>query len=327
MNKTYNWGILGPGKIAHKFAQGLSVTKNGRLYAVGSREKLRAEEFGRLYGAVRYYGTYEELVADPEVDIIYISTPHHLHYEMTKLCLEHNKHVLCEKPICINSRQFEELRNMASLKKLFYMDALWTRFLPTITRSLELLPEIGDIQYISADFGFRADYDEHSRLFDPMLGGGSILDIGIYPVFIALLFLGYPDRIVAHTVNGKTGVDHSMGAIFSYKKGAMANLSSTFMTHTSTGAEIAGTKGRINIKPRFFMPSYLEVTTENSGTREIHFETRMNGYEYEAEECMRCLDEGLLESPSLPHSFTSDLMKILDEIRKQGGVRYIWDEW
>lgn len=325
MNKTYNWGILGPGKISHKFAQGLAVTEKGKLFAVGSRDTGRAREFAEKYGAEKYYGSYEELAADPDIDIIYIATPHHLHYELTRLCFDYGKNVLCEKPVCINSRQFEELRKIAGEKKLFYMDALWTRFLPTIKKALEIAPQIGPIKTITADFGFKAPYNENSRLFDPELGGGTLLDIGLYTVLIPMLFLGVPDEIIATAFIGKTGVDESSSIIFKYSNGAIASLSSTFLAHTKTQAEIAGSEGRITFMPKFFMPTSLELLIEGKPKEVISFETKKNGYECEAEESMLCLDEGLLQSPLLPHSFTSDLMKILDEIRRQMGVRYSYD--
>ncbi len=325
MKPTYKWGILGPGKIAHKFAQGLSVTEKGKVHAVGSRSINRAKEFAGQYGANKYYGSYEELIMDDELDIIYIATPHHLHYELTKKCFDHGKNVLGEKPICINSRQFEELRIYAKERNLFYMDAVWTRFHPIIKKSLELVPEIGEIKTIKADFGFKANYDPTSRLFNPEYGGGTILDIGIYTILMPLLFLGKPDKITANAIIGETGVDNSTAMILSYNNGAIASLLSTFMTDTSTEAEISGTKGKIIFHSRFFMTSKLTLLINDQEPREINMEFKMNGYEYEAEEVMDCLDKGLIESPLLPLSFTADLMNIMDEVRSQVGVKFSCD--
>lgn len=326
MKEHYNWGILGPGKIAHKFAQGLSVTGKGHLYAVGSRDSSRARSFASLYKAEKAYGSYEELVSDPDIDIIYIATPHHLHYEMTRLCFDNDKNVLCEKPACMNQSQFEELREIATKKELFYMEALWTRFLPGINHALSILPEIGEIKSIRADFGFRAPYDVSSRIFNPDLGGGSTLDIGIYTIFMALLFMGYPDEIIASAIIGKTGVDETTGYLFKYNSGAMAFLSSTFLGDTITEAEVSGSKGQIHFASRFFTPTSVEITRENQEKEVLNFKALKNGYEYEAIECMRCMDESLLQSPVLPHSFTSDLIKIMDEIRRQIGLKYFCDK-
>ncbi|MCF8379696.1 MAG: Gfo/Idh/MocA family oxidoreductase [Bacteroidales bacterium] len=325
MKSNYSWGILGPGKIAHKFAQGLSVTKKGKLSGVASRSEERAKQFAEKYGAAKFYGSYEDLIEDEEIDIIYISTPHHLHYELSKKCILKGKNVLCEKPAAINSVQFEELRMLAKEKSVFYMDALWTRFLPGIIKALELLPQIGDVKSINCDFGFKADYDPDSRLFNPEYGGGSILDIGIYTLFIPLLFLGYPDKISAEGKLGTTGVDESATMILNYSSGAEANLFSTFLANTTTMAEITGSKGSLRLNPRFFTPTSLNVSLTGKEDKLFEFETKMNGYEYEAEEVMNCLDKGMTESKLLPLSFTSDLMKLMDEVRRQIGVKYSWD--
>jgi predicted dehydrogenase len=296
--KIYKWGILAPGKIAHQFAKGLSVLPNAKLFAVASRSIERATDFAKLYNADRAYGSYEQLVNDPDVDIIYIAPPHNLHYEFTKICLLGGKHVLCEKPITLNFIQFAELAEVAREKKLFYMDALWTRFLPSIRKAIDIVNtgEIGDLKSIRADFGIHPLYDPESRLFNKELGGGSILDIGIYPAFLSLLFLGYPDQIKVLSVLGTTGVDESCSMIFKYKNGAMANLFSTLLANTDTSAEIAGTKGRIQIARKWFKPSAMKVIFDDTREENYDFDIRMNVYVYEAGEVMLCLDKGLTES-------------------------------
>ncbi len=328
MGKKYNWGILGPGRIAHQFARGLSVTENGVLFAVGSRDSGRAGDFAMEYGAVTSYGSYDELINDDKVDIIYIATPHHRHYELTKKCLYAGKAVLCEKPATINAGQFEELMFLARDKKVFYMDALWTRFLPTVKKTMEYIQNgsLGDIKSVRADFGFKTEYHPAGRLFNPEMGGGSILDIGVYNIFLSLLVLGYPEKIKALPVLAETGVDAACGITFSYANGAIASLLSTFLNHVETSAEIGGTKGRIRINHQWFRPSSLTVDLENGKTEELTFETRMNGYEYEAEEVMRCLDEGKTESGLLPLDFTFNLMKLMDAVRDEAGVHYAEDE-
>jgi predicted dehydrogenase len=182
--------------------------------------------------------------------------------------------------------------------------------------------EIGEIKSIRADFGIHPPYDQESRLFNKELGGGSILDIGIYPIFLSLLFLGYPNDIKVQAVIGETGVDESCSMIFKYNNGAMANLFSTLLADTDTSAEIAGTTGRIQIARKWFKPSAMKIVLGNTMEENYNFDIRMNGYEYEAEEVMLCLDKGLTESPLLPHIFTGELMRLLDEIRRQAGVSY-----
>ncbi|MBE0654237.1 MAG: Gfo/Idh/MocA family oxidoreductase [Bacteroidales bacterium] len=326
--KTYHWGILGLGSIAHKFATALAATERGKLISVGSRSAEKAKSFGEQYGAESFYGNYEQLIKDENVEIIYIATPHPLHYEYTRKCLEAGKHVLCEKPITINSAQFEELKDLAASKKLFYMDALWTRFLPHIEKMLEYIQNkrLGEIIAISADFGIKPPRNPVGRLFNPELGGGSILDIGIYPIFLSLLILGYPDEISVSSLIGDTGVDETCGILFRYNSGAIASLFSTFLANTKTAAEIAGTEGRIELHRKFFAPTSLTFIPE-SGEKEVYsFSIKSNGYEFEAEEVMRCLDDGMTESPRLSLKFTSELMRLLDEVRMKAGMLYKEDQ-
>lgn len=324
MKKTYNWGILGLGNIAHKFAQAIDAIDNGVLYAVGSRTVDKAEKFANQYNINQWYGSYDDLIRDEDVEIVYISTTHNLHYELAKKSIEAGKHVLCEKPVTINSRQFEELRELAVSKKVFFMEALWTRFLPHMERAMEFIEQekIGEIKFIKADFGIKIHPDPEGRLLNLKLGGGSILDIGIYPIFLSLQLLGYPDKIVVDVIKGATGADESCNISFVYKNGAMASLSSTFRVNTETSADIAGTKGRIKMNRMFFMPTSISVNIEGESTSHHEFNVIKNGYEYEAIEVMECLDKGLTESPKLPLSFTSQLMRLLDEVRKEAEVIY-----
>ncbi len=324
MKKEYNWGILGLGNIAHKFSQALYATENGNLFAVGSRTVDKAEKFAKQYNLDRWYGNYDDLIKDDDIHIVYISTTHNLHYELAKKSLEAGKHVLCEKPVTINSRQFEKLRELAVSKKLFFMEALWTRFLPHMKRAMEFIEQekIGEIKFIKADFGIKIHPNPEGRLLNLKLGGGSILDIGIYPIFLSLQLLGYPDKIVVDVIKGTTGVDESCNISFVYKDGAMASLSSTFRVNTETSADIAGTKGRIKFHRMFFTPTSISVHIDGETSSHHEFTVIENGYEYEAIEVMKCLDQGLTESPLLPLAFTSKLMKLLDEIREKAEVIY-----
>jgi len=325
---VYRWGILGPGKIAHRFAEGLLSLPNADVYAVGSRSYERAEAFGKQYGTIKTYGSYEELARDKDVNIIYVATPHSEHYQHVKLCLENGKNVLCEKAFTINSKQLQELIKLAGRNKLFLMEALWTRFLPAIEKTLELINTgaIGEIKMLQADFGFQAPYDVTSRVFNPALGGGTLLDIGIYPLFLSLLLLGKPAEIKAIAQFGDTGVDESLAVILKYNNGALAILNSSFIVKTSTKADIYGTKGHITINPRWFSQTSIIMNQYEKELVNINFNYRNNGYDYEAEEVMNCIDNGLTESPKLPLSFSLDLMQLMDAVRQQIGLVYDADK-
>ena len=318
------WGILAPGHIARGFAAGLKVAEGAELYAVGSRSYEKAAAFAHEFGFQKIYGSYHELIDDPDVDVIYIATPHHLHFENTLMCLQKGKPVLCEKPFTINSKQLEILVKTAREKKIFLMEALWTRFLPGIEKTIELIRtgQIGQIKILNADFGFKADYKPESRLFSPFLGGGSLLDIGIYPVFLSLLLLGYPKEIRAVATKAPTGVDESVSISFSYENGALASLHCTFATFTTTDANIYGDKGKIQLKQQWFRPTGIIVSRHNEKMEELSFPPKANGYEYEAEEVIRCLSAGLKESPILGLDFSLQLMKLLDAIREKCNLVY-----
>jgi len=326
--EIWNWGILGPGKIAHRYAEGLLDLPGACIYAVGSRSVERAAVFGKQYGVTKVYGSYEELAKDTKVDAIYVASPHSEHFEHVKLCLENGKNVLCEKAFTINAMQLERLIKIAKEKKLFLMEALWTRFLPSIEKTLEIINsgDIGEIRMLHADFGFQAPFDKDSRVFNPELGGGALLDIGIYPLFLSLLLLGRPDRLKAIAHRGSTGVDESLAVNLLYDNGAMAILSSSFLVKTATKAEIYGTKGCITINPRWFSKTSLVLEQYEKETVVLEFDYKGNGYNYEAEEVMKCLKAGIPESPKLPLSFSLDLMKLMDTIRKQIGLEYEADK-
>jgi len=326
--KTYRWGILAPGKIAHKFSQGLQLTSNGKVYAIGSRDAGRANDFAKQYGAEKSYGTYEGLINDPDVDVIYIASPHTFHYQHTKECLAAGKPVLCEKPFTINSKQFRHLMKIAGEKELFMMDALWTRFHPHILKLHELIKEgrLGKIRTLEADFGFYSDFDPESRLFNPDLGGGSLLDIGIYPVFLSLLILGYPKEISAQAYLGKTNIDESLSVSLLYESGAVASLLCSFKAWTGTTARISGEEGRIFIPESWFNPNNFYLIDRNKESTTFEFPENDNGYQYEAIEVMKCLDNNKKQSDLLPHQFTLQLIELMDEIRVKAGIKYKEDQ-
>jgi predicted dehydrogenase len=241
------------------------------------------------------------------------------------MCLQKGKAVLCEKPFTINSSQLGILVKTARENKVFLMEALWTRFLPGIMKTIDVIQSghIGTIKMLNADFGFKAIYNPESRLFKPFLGGGSLLDIGIYPVFLSLLLLGYPSEIQAVASKAPTGVDESMSISLSYSSGALASLHCTFATHTTTNANIYGDKGKIEITPQWFRPTDVVVTRHDEKPEVFAFPARANGYEYEAEEVMNCLLEGITESTIWNLDLSLQLMNLLDAIREKCNIVYL----
>ncbi len=326
MKKT-GWGILGCGKIARKFAADLRLVKDAELTAVGAREQKTADVFVKDFPAKYAHNSYEALVNNPEVDVIYVATPHGLHHEHVMLCLKHKKAVLCEKAFAINYREAKEMIDYAKAQDTFIMEAFWTRFLPHYLKMKELLAQnrVGSIKFLSAEFGFKPIPPFAPRIYEPGLGGGSLLDIGVYPIFLALDVLGKPDQIDAVMTPASTGVDEQCAIRFQYKNGAIAQLFCSFATNLATGADIAGDQGRIRFTHRFHGPtSMLEYYSGAVDTREvIPFENASgNGYEYEARHVNECLGNNLKESPVLTHQFTLLLMETLDAIRTKAGINY-----
>lgn len=324
MVQPIRWGILGPGGIAHKFVTGLQELEGAELAAVGSRTKEKAEAFAGEYGFARAHGSYEELAHDPEVDIIYVATPHPAHKENVLLCLKAGKAVLCEKPFTINAQEAEEMIACARASGVFLMEAMWTRFLPAIVQVREWLRKgvIGDIRMVKADFGFSIGWDPQSRLLNPELGGGALLDAGIYPVSFASMVLGsQPDEIRSLAHMGKTGVDEQFSLLFGYSQGRIANLSGAVRTRMVSDAWILGTEGQIHV-PRFLFARSANLLVEGQEPVVCEPPFPGNGYQHEAAEAMRCLREGRTESEIMPLDETLAIMKTMDAVRQQWGLKY-----
>ena len=321
---TYKWGIIGPGKIANKFAVALGLAGNARLEAVASREESRARDFAATYEAARYYTRYEELAADPDIDAVYIATPHGYHAEHALLCLRQGKAVLCEKPMALYTAQVQDMVDAARRHNAFLMEAMWTRFLPLMEKVLELIREgrIGTVQYVRADFGFFAPFNPDGRLYNMRLGGGSLLDIGIYPLFLCMQLLGEPDLIRAAGQLSPTGSDTTCHAILQYRDGRSAVISSTLTCQTSITAEIAGTGGMIQLPTPWYKNDTLVLRRPNEEAQTIRVEPMVNGFEYQIREVTRCVEAGLIESPSMSHKFSLSMCRVMDAIRGQIGVRY-----
>lgn len=329
MSEKIRWGILGCGKIAKKFASDLRLVEDAELKAVASRSADKLAAFSREYSPALSFNTYEELVSCPDVDAIYVATPHGMHYDHVMLCLRHDKAVLCEKAFALNLAQAREMVELARTRKVFLMEAFWTKFLPQYNAAMEIVRsgQIGEVKLIQSDFGFRAPEPRAQRLYDPALGGGSLLDIGIYPVFMAQSVLGKPTQVHAFITPYESGVDEQCVITMKFAGGALAVLSSTFAVDTPVEAMIAGTEGRIVMRNRFHNAlATVEVVAGGDifKTIEVHREDGF-GYQFEARHVNDCLRKGLTESPVMTHADTLMLMETLDRIRKTCDIRYAAD--
>lgn len=320
-----NWAILGCGSIANKFAEDLNRTDGANLYAVASREQVRADAFGSAYQADIAYGSYEAMLIDPKVDIVYIATPHVFHKEQTLLCLKHKKAVLCEKTFAMNQSEVKEMIAAAKAQNVFLMEALWTYFLPHYKFVLEKVHsgEYGNIQSLKADFGIDVVYNPQSRLYNKAVGGGSLLDVGIYPVFAGLSLLGITDDIIARAVLGPTNVDHRCDIILNYPNNVKAELFCAVDKNTETICQIDLEKAEILINSRFHGPSNVTVTQNGIPiTYDFPIPDGIHGYHYEILHCQEMLAKGKTESDVMTFEKSRQLIKMLDSIRAKIGLSY-----
>lgn len=320
--KKINWGIIGLGSIAHKFATDLLTVDGAHLYAVASRSQERADQFASEYNAPKAYDSYETLAKDKNIDAVYIATPHALHKENTLLCLEHGMAVLCEKPFAMNTQEVEQMITKAKEKNALLMEALWTYFLPHYQYVLKTIENktFGHLINIEADFGFYRAFDNDARLFNKSLGGGSLLDIGIYPIFAALSTLGIPKNIEAKATYFDNGADSSCDMVFKYDK-ATAHLKSTLLEDTGTEAIFYCEHGTIKINTMFHMPT--TVTTITGDKEEtIDFNYNTIGYNYEVIHFNELIRQGKTESDIMTFEFSQQLIKTLDEVRTSINLQY-----
>lgn len=323
MSEPIQWGILGLGKIAASFAKDLALVPEANLKAVASRSLQKAEAFATEWEADTCYGSYQELLADPEVDVIYIATPHTLHCEQTIMALEAGKHVLCEKPLGINGEEVERMLTAAEKAGVFLMEALWSRFNPALRAAVEKIKsgELGAPKYLKADFAFPALHrDPDGRLLNPALAGGSLLDIGIYPVFLAYWVLGTPERFEAIAHFHETGIEKQIGMVFSYPD-AIAMLYSGLSSKSEMKVEISCESGNLYIHPRWHETDGFEVDREGEG-EVVEIPTIGKGYTYEIKEVHRCLKAGLRQSPDWSWSDSRALHNLLEAIRERCGIRF-----
>lgn len=325
MAKKIKWGIMGCGGIAGNFANDLPLTKYGELAAVASRTKAKAKKFAARYGAERAHGSYEELAADPNIDIIYVATPHPYHMENTLLAISHGKHVLCEKPMAMNAKQTQRMITAARKKGVFLMEAMWTRFFPTIIQLCKWLREerIGKVLAIEADFGIYFRVGPEHRILNPKLGGGALLDLGIYPVsFASMVYGAQPKKIVSLMHKAKTGVDDQAVITFEYADGATAALSTASRLALRNEARIFGTKGMITVHDGFFHPNRMTLGVEGRKPRTVHLPHPGLGMHFEAEHVHQCLRKGKCQSDIMPLDETLAIMQTMDKIRRQWKLKY-----
>lgn len=317
-----NWGIIGLGRIAHKFVQDLQLVDGSHIASAASRNIEKAKAFAEGFKIPKSYGSYSELFQDDEVDIVYIATPHDSHMAICIEAMKAGKHVLCEKPLAVNSTQVKLMIEASRENKVFLMEALWSRFMPVIKQVRKLIDagEIGEVNYVNVDFSYLRDDPDQHRLMNINLAGGSLLDMGIYPVFLAYLMMGVPNQIAALGRMSHTGVDEQVAAVFKYDNG-IANVMSGFRSQSEMCARIYGSAGAILIDPVWHHSSGYTIM-KNGEEKHFSLPPKGRGFTHEIEECQRCIFESKIESELWSHQDSLNLMNLLDEIRAQINLKY-----
>jgi len=318
-----HWGIIGLGNIAHSFATALKLVANANLRAVASRDIETAIAFRNKHDADISYGNYKKLANDPDIEIVYIATPHAFHYENAKMCLERGKAVLCEKPMGMNAQQVTSLCAIAKENNTLLMEAMWTAFLPNFKRIEHLVAtkKYGKLKKLSADFCFVASIDPQNRLMNKSLGGGTILDIGIYPIFACLRLLGRPNSISVNADIGPTGVDLACEMVFHYNDTEVL-LESSFKKSSNSELNIVFEHAQAHLGPKFFLPSPLKLTTTTGDTLNFKKHDTGSGYELEAQHFQDLYINQQLESNIMSHNDSIELATYLDEVIAKAGIVY-----
>jgi predicted dehydrogenase len=324
MQQSVRWGILGTGKIARAFAAGLRDAPGAILQAVASRSSGSADAFGREFDIERRHASYQALADDPQIDVVYIATPHSMHAENAIMCLEAGKHVLCEKPFTMNRREAEQVIALARRNSRFLLEAMWSRFLPGIAEARRIVAggEIGKVRQVQSDFSFVGDFGPEHRLYNPGLGGGALLDIGIYPLSISTFFLGPVDAVQSIADIGATGVDEQTAFSMRHRGGGLSSCVCSTRVAGPVEMTISGELGYLRLHTGFHLGASLTITLADGSTRSQQCPFIGNAYAHEAIEVMRCLRAGLIESPFMTHDETLAQMAVLDTIRAQIGVAY-----
>lgn len=333
--RTLRWGVVSTGNIANSVTADLAMLADAELHAVSSRTAAKANEFAEKYGFTTSYSDlddvsgYQRMFADPEVDVVYIGTPHGQHFEVAEAALRAGKHVLCEKALTINAREAQELIDLADAQGLFFMEALWSRFVPGVQRALEIVAagELGSVQWVRADLGFPAPRDLESRIWASAAGGGALLDLTVYPLLWAWAMLGAPDSVLASGSLTETGVDEQNAITLGYANGAQAQLMSSFTAQGPRTATIAGSVGFLETVGAMNNPSALTIKAGWNGSRwdterTEEFNWPGRGYSYELREVTRCIQAGLQQSSTMPWQDSLNIMRFLDGVRAQLGISY-----
>jgi predicted dehydrogenase len=355
--KTIRWGILGTGTIARDFVQGLRFVADAEAIAIASRTPEKAQSFAQQFAISKAYGSYAELVADPDIDVVYVATPHTRHKQDCILCLEAGKPVLCEKPFAVSAAEAREVIHLARQRQLFCMEAMWMRFMPLMQKVRELIRSgaIGEVRMLTADFGYPTEFDPENRFFNPKLGGGALLDRGVYPLSLAFDLFGEPTQVSSQATIGPTGVDEQSAMVLNFAGGKLALLSASLCARSSNAATIVGTLGKIHIHEPFYCPEKVSLTqfpklvsgTDSQPSSASKLKQKLkslvvqaprlqrvisaladpavtfaqptlgNGYGYEAIEVGNCLRRGDRESQLMPLDQTLRIMETLDTIRQQ----------
>lgn len=326
-NDTIRWGIVGTGGMAEAFTKALQAVEDAAPFAVASRTVQGGRAFSEKYDIPQHYGSYRELLADPAVDVVYIATPHASHSEICIACLEMGKPVLCEKPFAINASQARTVIELARKNELFLMEAMWTRFVPAIEKLRELLQQkrIGDVQIMLAGGAYMPEPDPQYYLFNKALGGGILLDAGVYLVSMASMVFGRPGQVLATGELGDTGVDEHEAILLSHQHGEIASLYVSHRAKSAPDLTLLGNKGKIYLHPPVFCPAGLTLCVEGQPEEVFDFPAPAGGYHYQVREANRCLREGRKESSLMPLDETLAIMETMDEIRRQLGMRYAAD--
>ena len=322
---VYQWGIIGPGSIANKFAEALAQSTRGKLAAIASRSIERGQEFAQRFGAQRVYQQYQDLMADPQIDIIYIATPHSHHFQVAKQCLEAGKHVLLEKPLTINAAQTAILIDIAREQGVLFQEALWSRFMPCFAKVKAWLQEgkIGKLHYIQSDIGFAFSDDPQHRINNRDLAGGGLLDLGIYSISISQFLLEQtPDSIQAISHLRENGIDEHTQVNMHFPGGQLSQFSCAIKAQSSNSMTLVGDKGRIHLPQYFWVGEQVQLWQDSQLVETLDFPHKANGFEYQIEESMACVAQGKLCSDWMPHQDSMAVMRVMDEVRRQIDLRY-----
>ncbi|WET03864.1 Gfo/Idh/MocA family oxidoreductase [Flavobacterium sp. YJ01] len=325
MEKVNNikWGIIGLGNIATQFATDLSLIKDAELTAVASRDIIKGKEFAQKFNAQKVYDSYDLIFEDPEVEIIYIATPHNSHIELSIKALENGKHVLCEKPMALSHKDAQRMIEASKKHNNFFMEAFWTRFIPSVQDVLQKINNnaIGKINYIKADFAFHGSETENKRLFDKQLGGGALFDIGVYPLFLSYILLGNPKEIIAKAIKHKNDIDLQTSMILQYES-AQSVLHASIVSESDMKAVISGTKGRIELNSPWYVADGYSLFINEEKEATFTLPTLGKGYSHEIIECQNCIRNNQIESEFWSHQNCLDLSLIVEDIKTQIGLSF-----